>query len=413
MHAHPHEHAHSHHPARPQSHGPDSAHGRRPSHSHGASRRAFLKSAALTALFGPSLLEQSMMAAAQARAAEAANPSGEKLFDLNEIARGVYVARARPQLLVNSNACVIVSDDDVMVVDTHSKPSAARALIAQIREVTPKPVRYVVNTHFHFDHAQGNHAYPAAFPGGVRILASQATRDLLLELGQKRLQASVENVPQQIERLRRALENAGDEPTRAQLRALIAQGEAYRKEMRDVPIDLPEVTFSDRMAVHAKGREIHLLLLGRAHTAGDVVVYLPKEKVVATGDMAHGFLPYMGDSFPTEWPATLGKLRALDFSRVAPGHGPAQEGKKLVASFARYIEEITGAVKAGIEKGKTVEELQREITPAALKSLAADGYEQMLRENYAKGSPAVPGLPPAFETSLRGNIADVYAKLKA
>jgi len=380
---------------------------------HAHSRRTFLKTAGTAALLGPAMLEESLLAAAQARAAAAAAPTSAALFDLQKVADGVFAAMARPQLYINSNACVIVTEDDVMVVDTHSKPSAARALVSQIRrEVTPKPVRYIVNTHFHWDHAQGNHAYPTSFPGRVDIVTSEPTRQLLAEHGKTRLQQQLEGVPKELEQLRKRLAEASDAQSKATLRSLVAQGEAYLKEMRDVPIDLPTVTFDRSLILRKKDREIHLLFLGRGHTAGDVVVYLPKEKVVATGDLAHGFLPYIADGFPNEWPATIDKLRALDFTRVSPGHAGVQEGKALLGKFRDYVQELTALVRKGMEKGRSVEQLQKEITPASLRSLQTDGYADTLRANYGRAVPNYQGAPITFEGNFASNIADVYKRLK-
>ncbi len=376
-------------------------------------RRSFLKATGAAALMGPALLEQSARAAAQARAAEAAAPTAARLFDLQKLAEGLFLAQARPQLLINSNACVIVNDDDVMVVDTHSKPSAARALISQIRrEVTTRPVRYIVNSHFHWDHIHGNHAYPTAYPGGVHILTSEPTRKLMAEVGKERLQGSLDDARKQLEDLRRRLEKAGDARTRATIRGLIAQGEAYLKEMPSVPIDLPTTTFDRTLTVHKKDRDIHLMFLGRGHTAGDVVVFLPKEKVVATGDLMHGFLPWIADAYPAEWPATLDKLRELDFDRVSPGHAGTQEGKAVLGNFRNYVEELTGMVREGIQKGRTLEELQKEIQPAAVRSLQADGYGEKLRANYARAMPVLEGADP-FAASFAGNIEHLYQRLKA
>ena len=89
------------------------------------------------------------------------------LFDIKPVAEGIYAAIAKPAHKVNCNAAIIILDDAVLVVDTHSKPSAARALIEQIKKLTPKPVKFVVNTHFHWDHYQGNEAYPSSCPAGV------------------------------------------------------------------------------------------------------------------------------------------------------------------------------------------------------------------------------------------------------
>ena len=132
------------------------------------------------------------------------------------------------------------------------------------------------------------------------------------------------------------------------------------------------MTFDHRLVIHRGGREIHLLFLGRAHTAGDVVAYIPSERVVATGDLMHGLLPYMGDGFPDEWPATLRALEALEFDRVIPGHGSIQEGKSVLAQFRGYVEEITEKVARGVERGQTPDELKKTITADTLASLKAN-----------------------------------------
>ena len=130
-------------------------------------------------------------------------------------------------------------------------------------------------------------------------------------------------------------------------------------------VTLPSMTFERRLVIHRGGREVHLLFLGRAHTAGDVVAFVPSERVIATGDLMHGLLPYMGDGFPDEWPATLKALEALEFDRVIPGHGSIQEGKSVLSQFRGYVEEITEKVSRGVERGRALDELKKSITPAS------------------------------------------------
>jgi cyclase len=249
------------------------------------------------------------------------------LFDFKKVADGIYGAIAKPTAMLNCNAAVIVNRDHVLVVDTHSKPSAAKALIRQIRdEITKLPVRYVVDSHLHGDHAMGNEAYPEVFGASVEVISSVKTREWLEKLGVPRLQESLDSVPKQIADFRSRLEAIKDESERAAFRAHIEGLEAYLKEMTPPRVTLPTMTFERRLVVHRGGREIHLLFLGRAHTAGDVVAFVPSERAIATGDLMHGLLPYMGDGFPDEWPATLRALEALEFDRVIPGHGSIQEG---------------------------------------------------------------------------------------
>jgi glyoxylase-like metal-dependent hydrolase (beta-lactamase superfamily II) len=125
--------------------------------------------------------------------------AAEPLFDLQRVADGVYAALARPRTPINSNAAVVVYDEGVLVVDTHSRPSSASALIEQIESLTEKPVRYAVDTHFHWDHTQGNQAYPVAFPRQVAIVASEATRELLRTEGLVRVKQQLDRAPTDIE----------------------------------------------------------------------------------------------------------------------------------------------------------------------------------------------------------------------
>ncbi len=337
--------------------------------------------------------------------------SSASLFRIERVAEGIYAAIAKPAALINCNAAVIVGSDYVLVVDTHSKPSAAQALINQIRaEVSDRPVRYVINSHFHWDHAQGNLAYPNAFGRNAEIIASTATREWLAREGAPRLRQSLAELPKQIAELRRQAEavrtHADDRHPR--LMAQIAEMEAYLKEM-DPPekqIVLPTITFDRRLVIHHGGREVHLVFLGRGHTAGDVVVYVPSERVVATGDLMHSILPFMGDSYPDEWPRTLAELEKLDFNRVVPGHGSVQEGKTVAAFFRSYIEEINEAVARGVERGTSLEELQRSLAPDRLRSIKSGEQEaRLVREAAAFG---VSDPAARLKESVAANIADTY-----
>jgi hypothetical protein len=127
----------------------------------------------------------------------------DTLFRIEKVTGSVYAAIAKPQTMLNCNATVIVTADHALVVDSHSKPSAASALIAQIRkEITDKPVRFCVNTHFHWDHAQGNPSYPNAFGKNVDIVASTPTRDWLAREGAPRLKQSLDQMTNRIAELR-------------------------------------------------------------------------------------------------------------------------------------------------------------------------------------------------------------------
>src|SRR6202163_1246977 len=137
-----------------------------------------------------------------------ASRAAEDLFDIKPVADGIYAAIAKPAYKINCNAAIILLDDVVLVVDTHSKPSAARALIEQIKKLTPKPVKFVVNTHFHWDHHQGNEAYPSSWPAGIEIISSEATRQNIQRLGIPRIKNEIVTMPQEIANLKNDLEKA-------------------------------------------------------------------------------------------------------------------------------------------------------------------------------------------------------------
>ena len=283
---------------------------------------------------------------------------GDARFEITKVANGVYAAVAAPAYKVNCNTAIIENDDDVMIVDTHSKPSAARVIIERLREMTRKPVRYVVNTHFHWDHWHGNEVYPAAYPG-AEIVTNQITREAMLMKGLKRIQDHVRQVPGEIAKLKADIQAAN--PTqRAKLEADLRLAESYLAEVRALKPALPTIAFEQTMKLYRRDREIHLLYLGRAHTEGDVFVYLPREKVVVTGDAVIGWTPFMGDGYPEDWVTTLDRLAQLDFTHIIMGHGDVA-GRDWLQTFRGYVHDMVDAVRAEVAAGATLEEAQQRV----------------------------------------------------
>ena len=192
--------------------------------------------------------------------------AADDLFEIKPIADGVYAAIAKPSYRVNCNAAIIVLSDGVLVVDTHSKPSAARALIEQIKKLTPKPVKFVVNTHFHYDHYQGNEAYPSSWPAGVEIISSEATRKNIQRLGIPRIKNEILIMPKEIAQLKSDLEKATAADQKETLRKNVAEAEAYFGELKSMQVTLPSMTFDRSLILHRGNRTVELLWLGRAHT---------------------------------------------------------------------------------------------------------------------------------------------------
>ena len=284
---------------------------------------------------------------------------GDARFDIKKVADGVYAAVASPAYKVNCNTAIIENADGVMVVDTHSKPSAARVIIERLREMTKKPVRYVVNTHFHWDHWHGNEAYPAAYPD-AEIVTNQITRDAMLKKGLKRIQDHVRQVPGEIAKLKADIQ-AASPSQRGKLETDLRLAESYLAEVRGLKPALPTIAFEKTMKLYRRDREIHLLHLGRAHTEGDVFVYLPKEKVVITGDAMIGWTPYMGDGYPEDWAGTLDNLARLDFTHIIMGHGDVT-GREWLNTFRSYVADMVEAVRTEASTGATLDEVKQRVT---------------------------------------------------
>jgi cyclase len=384
------------------------------SHHHAAagdgqpSRRDFFRLLLGGALAGASILELAFHRAAWARAAA---PSSEPdLFDIQKIANGVYFALARPQAMINCNAAIFVRSKDVVVVDAHSKPSAAASLIGQIkREITPKPVRYVVNTHFHWDHTQGNHAYRLTGEK-VDFIASAATKQLMADLAIARMKASVAQVPQQIDALRKQAARATSAGEKAFCADQIRQFEAYQAELKNYTLELPTITFDKSYVLQDPAHDLHIDFHGHAHTSGDVVVYCPQERVVATGDVIHGFLPFIADGFPRIWPGTIDSIGGSGFNRIMPGHGALQTDRTVMINFRNYIEELTGKVEQGKKAGLTLAEMQQRITVASLKSLHSNGYEAYLARMTDQSQSRFEKKPP-LQDGVNVNIGEIYKNL--
>jgi len=315
--------------------------------------------------------------------------AADDLFDIKPVADGVYAAIAKPAYKVNCNAAIILFDDAVLVVDTHSKPSAARALIEQIKKLTDKPVRYVVNTHFHWDHYQGNQAYPSSWPAGVEIISSEATRANIEQRGIPRVKHEIITMPQEIEKLKSDLDKASDVGQKEQLRANLLQAEAYLAELKSMQVTLPSVTFDHSLILHRPSKTVEVLWLGNAHTNGDVFVYLPREKVLVTGDALHGWTPYMGDSYPFDWIQTLDAAEKLDFDQVIGGHGNVMRGKERFDLWKHYFRDLLDEAAQAYARGASLEDAEKGIS----KTLIAKYSDKF---------------DPGFPKSVIGNIAKAY-----
>lgn len=292
--------------------------------------------------------------AAQARRAPAGTTFTGKAFRFTKVKEGIYHAVGTGALAVVGNSSVIVNDDDAIVVDDHVSPAAAWVLLEELKAITDKPVRTVINTHFHFDHAHGNQVFGA----GVDIIGHEFTRQMLLgnALRMPLYQGYLAGLSPQIEDLKKRLAAETDAARQAQLRTQLQAAENNRASQAELRPTPPNVTLTNQMSLHRGAREIQIRFLGRGHTAGDVVVYLPRERVVITGDFLTASLSNMSDSYPAEWAASLDALLALDFDTVMPGHGEPFTDKAKVRYFQDYLRDVWAELGRLKKEGVPAEE---------------------------------------------------------
>ena len=190
----------------------------------------------------------------------------------------------------------------------------------------------------------------------------------------------------------------------------IRQMEAYRQEMKNYTLELPTITFATSHVIQDKAHDLHIEYHGHAHTAGDVVVFCPQKRALASGDMIHGVMPFIADGFPKTWPKTIDSVGALDFNRLMPGHGPVQSNRQALTGMRNYIEELTARVERGRAEGKTAADLRKIVTFASLKSLQSNGYAQYVADNQGKSFPHF-GPSAGLQNDINVNIAEIYANL--
>jgi glyoxylase-like metal-dependent hydrolase (beta-lactamase superfamily II) len=300
-------------------------------------------------------------------------------YRVNTVSEGIYQLEPTGNDLrwVTANIIVIVNDADVLVVDSGLTPSAAESAIREIRKLTSKPVRYLVNTHWHGDHWQGNEAFVAAWPG-LEIIACEQGYNGILRNGmvwvrkfyQKYLQLMIDNYEADLKKGTNPDGKKFTEAEIAQLREGIQLTKSDLEEIKKLHPTPPTMTFQDKMALKRGSREIQLHYLGWGNTVGDAVIYLPNEKILIPGDLVVYPSPYESGSFSKEWLETSRKLKDFEFRYLIPGHGKVLTDASyldyLNALFAETIRQINAAYEQGIN---VLDEAQKVVTNESVVSV--------------------------------------------
>jgi cyclase len=300
-------------------------------------------------------------------------PESPKSHEWQKVGEGVFafISPIGITPMVSGNSLVVIGDGGVLVVDTGQFPSLARAEIAGIRQLTPLPVRYVVNTHWHPDHWIGNDEFRRAYPG-VSIIATQNTRDLAASLGSKYATPAyaTETIKAVDEALARGTRRDGTVLTPGQ-RATYGMGRTqlgqFGTELATTRLIYPDLIFSNDLDLYLGSRHVQVRFLGRGNTGGDAIVYVPDAKVLATGDLLVNPFPYGTGSFYGEWPDTLRKLAGIDASVIVPGHGEVERDQKYLGRMIALLDSVKSQVSESVRAGRSLDETRALVTLADAK----------------------------------------------
>lgn len=297
----------------------------------------------------------------------AAKDSGARM---EAVADGVYVIihDNATEEWPHGNTGVVVTTEGVLVIDSTYLPSRARADIALIRSVTKQQVRYLVNTHWHFDHNNGAVAYREAFKG-LTYIAERDSKHYI-EVNSE-YWSKMQSAPQSPKHMAladleaqsaRGKDKQGQALTSEAKQALalnIAQRKNELAELAALTVVAPNLTFDDELELELGGRHIEIRNRGRANSPNDVTVYLPKERVLFTGDIVVSDpLPYLSASWPLPWIDVLKRLELIDVAALVPGHGPVMHDHVYTQQVRGLLEAAVVRVELMAREGKTLEEVQ-------------------------------------------------------
>ena len=303
------------------------------------------------------------------------------VYHMESVGKDIYafIAPEPKAPIVSGNSVAIIGSDAVLVVDSGEFPALTRRMIADIRSKTNKPVRYLVNTHWHGDHNTGNAVYAAEFPG-LSIISASFTRQAMNDYQPKFFEMLKTVYPEAMERFKKALEESkktdGTPMTEEDKRffsGLVEVMSELLPQVKDINYVGPNVTFTDQMTIDLGGREVKILWLGNANTAGDALVYVPDQKFMATGDVVVWPTPYAINSYIGSWISVMDKLLAMDVSTIVPGHGPAMHDKRYMQTERRLLADLNDQVKGAVAQGLSLDETKKKVNLQPYKDELTEG----------------------------------------
>jgi len=300
-----------------------------------------------------------------------ADPITKQDFETVKVAEGIFafIATESNNGVVQGNVILVIGESGAMIVDSGQYPSLARRMATKVRELTDKPVRLLVNTHWHGDHLLSNFVFKKDFPGIV-VLAQEETERNCKKYYAK-FAEQVAGYPQLIADLRkmakegksskgRTLSEEGKTNLQMDADAL----EAGLQDFRESHYEPADMTFQKEVTFDLGKRTIRIFNLGWGNTAGDTLVFIPDAKVLVTGDTVVYPTPYSFGSNHSEWIEVLKKMMALGADTYVPGHGPVLRDSSYVQSLVALLEDVRNQVQTAVKRNSTIslEEVRKTVT---------------------------------------------------
>jgi cyclase len=299
------------------------------------------------------------------------------------LAEGVHqFTIVRDSYVRQLNSVAIVNERDVLVFDTNTRPSSARLVLAAIRKLTDKPVRLVVNSHWHPDHWSGNEVYAAAFPE-AEFVSTALTQQFMRTVSGAWPAQLKEELKSREEAWTKAVASGArldgtpltpqgrkeDEEDLADYRSLVDELSRVRRVY-------PTATFVNALTLQRGTREIRLLSV-TGDAEGTAVLYLPKEKILVTGDAVSYPIPYITPP-PSRHAAALRELARLDVEVIVPGHGPAFRDRNFLELEAELLETVVKDVRTSLQSGmRTLADVQAAVTAEPLRTRFTGGDKEL------------------------------------
>jgi len=279
--------------------------------------------------------------------------STSKHFKVEKMSEGVYAVIHSPGGYAICNAGIVNLGEVTLVFDTFLSPEAALDLSKVAVELTGNPVKYVINSHYHNDHIRGNQV----FKPSATIISTTDTRNLIAENEPKEILAEQEYAPERLAQLQAEYEAETDEENKKSQQMWIGYFEALVKSHPILKTTLPDLTFSGDMIIHGSRREAQLITFDIGHTASDLILYLPEEKIIFTGDLLFiGMHPYLADGNPGHLVQTLLQLKTFQIEKILPGHGEVGTLEDI-DRMIEYVNQMNALIERLLAQNVTAEEL--------------------------------------------------------